>query len=81
MSTFLKILAALLFIAIITGFYFRMNDQIILGDRIIGISVLVSTFILLPLFLYHSWKGKDVNKYMLSDENMKKMRDKNKKER
>lgn len=81
MSTFLKILAILLFIAIITGFYFRMNDQIILGDRIIGISVLVSTFILLPLFLYHSWKGKDVNKYMLSDENMKKMRDKNKKER
>lgn len=81
MSTFLKIFAVLIFIAIITGFYFKMNEEVLLGDRIIGISVLATTFILLPLFLYHSWKDKDVKNYMLSDENMKKMKDNNQKKR
>ena len=78
MSTIIKILAIIIGLAIATGFYFRINDEMLLGDRIIGIAVLASAFILLPLFLYHRWKGKKLKDYTLSDENLKKMRDRKK---
>lgn len=78
MNTLLKILGVLILLAIGTGFYFRMNDELLLGDRIIGIAVLASAFILLPLFLYHRWKGKKLKDYTLSEENLKKMKDRNK---
>lgn len=77
MGTVIKILAILIGIAIGVGFYFRSNEDLVLGDRIIGIAVLASTFILLPLFLYHRWKGKRLQDYTLSDENLKKMRERN----
>ncbi|MGB7784683.1 MAG: hypothetical protein WBL27_01150 [Salinimicrobium sp.] len=79
MSTFLKILGILILSAIGVGFYFRETEQIVLGDRIIGLAVLASSFILLPLFLYHRWKGKRLQDYTLSEENMKKMNERNKK--
>ena len=71
----MKILGVLILIAIGVGFYFRLTGDILTGDRIIGISVLVSAFILMPVFLYVRWKGKRLKDYTLSDENMKKMRD------
>ncbi|WP_232225343.1 hypothetical protein [Christiangramia salexigens] len=71
----MKILAIAILIAIGVGFYFRLNDDIITGDRIIGISVLASAFILMPIFLYVRWKGKRLQDYTLSDENLKKMKD------
>lgn len=73
MNTILKILGVLILLAIGTGFYFRGTDDIILGDRIIGLAVLASSFILLPLFLYHRWKGKKLKDYTLSEENFRKM--------
>lgn len=76
MMQIIKILAILILIAIGTGFYFRMNDDLILGDRIIGIAVLASAFILMPLFLYARWNGKKLEDYTLSDKNIKKMKDK-----
>lgn len=78
MSTIIKILAILIAIAIGTGFYFRIQENFLLGDRIIGLAVLASAFILMPLFLYHRWKGKKLKDYTLSDENLKKMRDRKK---
>lgn len=75
MSTFLKIISILILIAIGVGFYYRWQDNFLLGDRIIGLAVLASSFILLPLFLYHRWKGKNLKDYTLSEENLKKMKD------
>lgn len=66
----------MILIAIGTGFYFRMNDNMILGDRIIGIAVLASAFILMPIFLYVRWKGKNLKDYTFTKENLDKMRDK-----
>lgn len=60
-------------IAFITGFYFKANEQAILGERIIGLSVLATSFILMPLFIFHRWKGKKIEDYMLSKENLDKM--------
>ena len=76
MKLFLKILAILILIAIGTGFYFRVQGEIILGDRIIGVAVLASAFILMPIFLVIRWRGKKLEDYTLSDKNIKKMRDK-----
>jgi len=35
---------------------------------------LTSAFLFLPLFLYHRWKGKRLEDYTLTEENLKKMR-------
>lgn len=77
MNTIIKILAILIGIAIAVGFYYRMDDEA-LGDKIIGVAVLASTFILLPIFLYHRWNGKKLEDYTLSEKNLKKMRDREK---
>ena len=37
--------------------------------------MLVGTFIFMPLFLAHRWKGKKLKDYTLSDENLKKMKE------
>ena len=76
MNTILKILGILILIAIGVGFYYRTFEDVVLGDRIIGIAVLASAFILMPIFLYVRWKGKRLQDYTLTKENMDKMRDK-----
>lgn len=75
MNLFMKILGILILIAVGVGFYFRLTDRILTGDRIIGIAVLASAFILMPIFLYVRWRGKKLKDYTLSEENMKKMKD------
>ncbi len=75
MNLILKILGILILIAIGTGFYFRLNDDVLLGDKIIGVAVLASAFILMPIFLYVRWKGKKLEDYTLSEKNFKKMRE------
>lgn len=57
------------------GYYLRINGNTQRGDLFIGISVLVFTFVLLPIFLVHRWLGKRLQDYTLTKENMKKMRD------
>lgn len=74
MNIFMKILGVAILIAIGVGYYFRLTDDLVTGNRIIGIAVLVSAFILMPVFLYVRWKGKKLKDYTLSEENMKKMR-------
>ena len=51
-----------------------IGDQI--GDIIIGVSVILGTCVFMPLFLAHRWKGKKLKDYTLSEENLKKMREK-----
>ena len=76
MNTVLKILGILILIAIGVGFYYRTFEDVLLGDQIIGLAVLASAFILMPIFLYVRWKGKRLKDYTLTKENMDKMRDK-----
>ncbi len=46
----------------------------LLGNRIIGFTVLTSAFIFMPLFLVHRWKGKKLKDYTLSQDNIEKLR-------
>ena len=76
------ILAVIVAIGFITGFYYKwIEDDQLIGNRIVGISVLASVFILMPIFLYRRWRGKRLQDYTLTHEKMKKMQEDNKRHR
>ena len=68
-----------LFIAITLGigFYIKPDDYKT-GEFCIGISIVGLFFVWMPLFIYHRWKNKSVKDYMLTSENLKKMREESK---
>ena len=74
MKQLLWVLFSLILISLGYGLYHKTCIEFGLGERIIGFSVLAGTFLYLPLFLYHRWKGKRLKDYTLSEENLKKMR-------
>lgn len=61
------------------GFYHKSSIDYTQGEKWIGFSVLWLTFVYLPIFLVHRWKGKRLEDYTLTDENFEKMRDRNSK--
>ena len=73
MKYFLIILFFLVAAGTITGFVVRSSDPPT-GDLIIGLSVAAGFFVLMPLFIYHRWRDKNVKDYMLTKENIDKMR-------
>ena len=65
-------------IGIFIGYYFKLENEM-LGNRIIGISVIIFVILFMPLFIHNSWKGKKLSDYTFSDENIKKMKSKSSK--
>ena len=45
------------------------------SEKLIGLGVLGLFFIVFPLFSYHRWKDKDIKDYLLTKENLDKMRE------
>ncbi|WP_044400486.1 hypothetical protein [Lacinutrix sp. Hel_I_90] len=45
-------------------------------QKLIGFGVLSFFFIVIPLFTYHRWKGRDIKEYMLTKEKIEDMRKK-----
>ena len=74
----MRYLLRLLFLGILfslaAGLYVKGSGDSLLGNRIIGFTVLTSAFIFLPLFLVHRWKGKRLKDYTFSQENLEKLR-------
>lgn len=72
----MKYLIGLLFIAsvgsIITGFILKPD---VISEKLIGYGVVGLFLFVIPLFTYHRWKGRKVKDYMLTKENIEKMRD------
>ena len=77
MNTIMKILGIVILIAIGVGFYVRTFDDEAMGDRIVGVAVLATAFILMPIFLYVRWKGKRLEDYTFTNKNIDKMKDRN----
>jgi len=77
MRNFLWLLFISILISLASGIYFKNSVDAIIGERIIGFTVLTGAFIYLPLFLYHRWKDKRLQDYTLSEENIKKMKERN----
>ena len=71
MNKVLLFLFSFFIIGLITGFYYKSTDEII-GNKILGFSVVFLVFIFMPIFLYHRWKGKKLSDYTFSEENLKK---------
>ena len=65
-------------IGIFIGYYFKLENEM-LGDKIIGISVIIFVLLFMPLFIYNSWRGKKLSDYTFSEANIKKMKSKSSK--
>jgi hypothetical protein len=57
--------------SIITGYLMDFENS----EQLIGFGVLGLFFIVFPLFSYYRWKDKDIKNYMLTKENLDKMRE------
>ena len=77
MRNFLWLLFISILISLAGGIYFKNSVDTVIGERIIGFTVLTGAFIYLPLFLYHRWKDKRLQDYTLSEENLKKIKGRN----
>lgn len=75
----LKKITLILFILIILGLITGIillkftSDNEIVANKIIGFSVLIAVFVVVPIFLYIRLKGKKLKDYTLTPENIKKM--------
>jgi hypothetical protein len=71
----MKYIIFILFLAslgsIIAGYFLESAYS----QKLIGFGVLGLFFIVFPLFSYYRWKDKDVKDYMLTKENLDKMRE------
>jgi RsiW-degrading membrane proteinase PrsW (M82 family) len=72
MSLFLKIFFFIVVTGLGLGFYLKSTDPKT-GELLIGLSMVGGFFVLMPLFIYHRWKDRNVQDYMLNKENIMKM--------
>jgi len=74
----MKYIILILFTSVVAGlgvgFYIKVGDEAT-GNLIIGLSLMVGFFLLMPLFIYYRWKGKNLKDYMITKENIKKMQE------
>ena len=75
MKYFLRLLFLLIMTSLITGLYVNNTGDTLLGNKIIGFTVLTTAFVFMPIFLVHRWKGKNLKDYTLSKENLNRLRD------
>ena len=66
MKLILKIILAVIVLLVAFGFYTNYNEEGA-GEKFIGIGVLVFAFILMPLFIYHRYNGKDLSRYSINN--------------
>jgi len=75
----MKYIIRMLFILVVLlvgiGYYFKNTGDHPRGDTFVGIGILGASFILMPVFIYHRWKNKNVKDYMLTEENLRKMKE------
>lgn len=75
MKHIIRLLFVLFAILIAIGYYFKNSGNHPTGDTLVGIAILLGSFVLMPVFIYHRWKDKKVKDYMLNNDNIQKMRD------
>ncbi len=66
----IKLVLKILFFAILSGITYGLyliETRDVLGEKIVGVSVLALCFVLMPLFIYHRYKGKDLSRYQFKN--------------
>jgi mannose/fructose/N-acetylgalactosamine-specific phosphotransferase system component IIC len=71
----MKYLILILTIAAFTSIILGFTLQVPYTQKLIGFGVVGLFLVVFPLFSYHRWKDKDPKDYMLTKENLDKMRD------
>lgn len=71
----MKILILLLFLASFGSILAGSFLDTIYSEKLIGFGVCGLFLIVFPLFSYYRWKDKDLKDYMLTKENLDKMRE------
>ena len=71
----IKYITLILFIAAMSSILAGYLLDVTYAQKLIGFGVLGLFFVVFPLFSYYRWKGKDVKDYMLTQENLDKIRD------
>lgn len=66
MKIVLRILLLLALGLIGYGYYLNTSGQE-MGEKFIGSGVVIFAFILMPLFIYHRYKNKDLRNYSFKD--------------
>lgn len=74
MKWFLRSFFVLILLNMIVGYVIRQTD-VLLGEKWIGFSVAMGFFVYMPIFLVYRWRGKRLQDYTLSPENLKKMKE------
>ena len=72
MRVFLNILFWGFTSSLFFGLYLKENFSNDISETLIGFSVLALSFLYLPLFLYHRYKGKDLSKYTFNEKKLRK---------
>jgi hypothetical protein len=52
------------------GYYIKQNESL-KGDKWIGIGILITALVLMPIFLWHRYKNKNLEDYMFKFDNKK----------
>ncbi len=71
----MKYLILLLAIATLTSIILGFTLDLENSQKLIGFGVIGLFLIVFPLFAYYRWKDKDIKDYMLTKENLDKMRE------
>jgi len=71
----IKIITFIAFLASITSIICGLSIDVDYSQKLVGFGVVGLFLVVFPLFSYYRWKGKDVKDYMLTQENLDKMRD------
>jgi hypothetical protein len=70
----IKIITFIAFIASVSSIICGFILKIEYSQKLIGFGVLGLFFVVFPLFYYYRWKGKNIKDYMLTQENLDKMK-------
>ena len=71
----------IILIVFLTAFGSMLTGYIMASEKLIGLGVMGLFFVAFPLFAYYRWKDKDIKDYMLTKENLDKMRENSKDKR
>jgi hypothetical protein len=74
MKYLIVILFLICFGSILSGYFLDVSCS----EKLIGFGVVGLFLVVFPLFSYHRWKDKNVKDYMLTKENLDKMREREK---
>lgn len=74
MKNIVKIILIIVLLTLGTGLVLQYKGHP-MAEKIIGISVLLIVFVLLPFFLYYRYKDKNLNDYVLDKDKWEKIKD------